>query len=230
MRPFLVLISVFVLSLGGSARAQETIGPWMIEAVPSSATGSGPVQAGGWLNVVNSPVTIQDAFTSFSILDAGLGNLGESFVLELTFADPVMNGEGPDLVLFDARFDAGAFAVSTEFDGFGTELPVTAFIDSGEDRLYFFEFNQPGPFPADVFGAEIDLSDLGLAPNDAVSVIRVRSTNDQTDPLGLGSLQPAAPPVSFAEVPTLGSFGLGAFVLLLLAGSIWRMRKRPRQS
>ncbi len=65
MRRVLIVLG-FVLLVGQPLYAQETIGPFDIGQAPESATGS---MTGVWGNVVNTPVTIDEAFSGFSIID-----------------------------------------------------------------------------------------------------------------------------------------------------------------
>ncbi len=194
MKKIAAAFLLLVLLSGTVTMAQETIGPWMIEAAPVAASEvTSQVDPANWLNVVDAPVTIFEAFTGFSIIDDGFANRLVDTVFEVSFAAPIENVAGPDLVLFDARFDDGTYAVSSDFDGFALEVAVDAFIDSGETRNYFYGNNPGGPFPAAAWGAEIDLTSLGLPLGGQATSFRIRSTNTSTDLLGLGALTPVIP-------------------------------------
>lgn len=215
MRIQRTLVGVTMGLVVSAASAQETIGPWEILAAPVSATlvagGDGTF---GWLNVVDRPVSLSEAFSGFSIIDDGFANADAGTIIEVTFAlGDVVNIDGPDIVLFEARFDDGAYAVSTEYDGFLMEffLPLGAFQDTGVDRDYYYENNNQIN-AADVWAAQIDLSDLGVPLGESVASIRFRATNDLTDPLGIGSLVPTP----------------GALALLGVAGIFAPRRRRGR--
>jgi hypothetical protein len=188
----------------------EVIGPYDIVAAPISASliaGGGPDW--GWLNFEDVTVTVDTAFTGFSVIADGYGSADAGTIVELTLsAHGIPNEPGPDLVLFEARYGKGEYVISTEPD-FSVEIELleSDFNDTGEDRVYFFEFN-PLPIPtiADVWAAEIDLTDLGFGDGELVRTLYFRTTNDQADPLGVGILVPA--PVSILAV------GLGAPTLL----------------
>src|SRR5438477_2025698 len=65
----------------------ETIGPWVIAAAPISARLiAGGTFPSGWLNVVNAPVSYNEAFSGFSIIDRGYANLSSNTIIEMTFA------------------------------------------------------------------------------------------------------------------------------------------------
>src|SRR5262245_27590035 len=61
-----------LLAWFGAVGATETVGPHTIEATPVSAV---LVSGGGvsfkWLNIVNSPLTLDEALTGFSVIDDG---------------------------------------------------------------------------------------------------------------------------------------------------------------
>src|SRR5262245_5693361 len=124
----------------GAVAAVETVGPHTIEATPVSAV---LVSGGGvsfrWLNVVNVPVTVDEALTGFSVIDDGYSNAQSGTVLLLTFAPGALrNGVGPDLVLLDAGNDLNQYRVRTSADGFAHEILVNANTDTGVDRSYFY--------------------------------------------------------------------------------------------
>ena len=124
--------------------AQETIGPFDIAQAPVSATGS---VGATWGNVVNTPVTVNEAFSGFSIIDDGFINISTGDFYEVTFNPPVVNVTGPDIVVFDARYDAGAYTLSTSYDGFSASFVPSSWVDSGVDRLYYY-----GGAGQDLFG------------------------------------------------------------------------------
>ena len=144
--------------------------------------------------------------------ETGWANVPIGTVIEFTFQFPIVNQPGPDLVLFDAQFDPGAYNVSSEFDAFATQFSADPFVYSGVDHNYFFSLSLiAGTFSASVFGAEIDLSDLGVPNGEQVRVIRAATTNVSADPLGMVAIIPEP---SIGCLTLLG-FGLG-----------WRRRRR----
>ena len=100
---------------GRSVSAHETIGPFAISQAPVSATGS---LGGVWGNVVNSPVTVGEAFSGFSIMDDGWINIVADAFFEVTVNPPVINLTGPEIAVFDAPHDTGDYALRTAYDGF----------------------------------------------------------------------------------------------------------------
>ena len=178
---------------GAGSRA-ETIGPWTVTP-PTTATliaGGGP-PTWGWLNVRNAPVSVAEAFTLSPLADTGYANATPGTIVEVGFTPAVVNAPGPDLVMFDARFDDGSYGISTDADGFTTEviLATTDFIDSGLVKVYYYELNPGGISSAGVHGAEIDLSALGVAAGASITRVRFRENNeDACDPIGIGALEP----------------------------------------
>src|SRR5262249_19869110 len=136
----------FVGILGGligmaAMGAGEIIGPYAVIAAPTNAEllgGGGG--AFNWLNVVNTPVTIQEAFTGFSVIADGYANANAGTTFRLTYAPGVVrNDRGPDLVLFDAGGNGGdQYLVSTDYDNFSHQFLVFPTVATGEQRSYFY--------------------------------------------------------------------------------------------
>ncbi len=205
-----LLVALLAVAFAGSANA-TIIGIWDIKAAPVSASALSGAPSGSynqWLNVVDMPIGVDEALSGENILDDGIANMTTDALFELSFAPgSALNITGTDLVLFDARYDAGVYAVSTSFDEFATEitLPVDAFIDTGESRDYYFG-GMSGIYPANIYGAAIDLSMLGVTDGVAVSSIRIRSLySEGADFIGVGSLYVPVP----AAVWLFGSGLLG---------------------
>jgi hypothetical protein len=184
-----------------AARAEaELIGVWDLEApVSAQLLSGGTSEFFDWLNVVNAPVTIEEAFTGFGILDDGYANFSRDTVVELGYEEGVaLNRAGNDLVLFDARFDANSFAVSTSFDEFQNELFLlaSAFVYTGETRHYYYA-GLPEPYTADIWAVAFDMSALGVPEGTSVASIRVRGLEDDGgDLIGVGAIRDAAEPSS----------------------------------
>ena len=184
-----------------SGRAEaELIGFWNLEAPESAELLSGGTSVFfDWLNVVNEPVTIEEAFTGYPILNDGYANLSRDTVVELGYREgAARNRPGSDLVLFDARFDANSYAVSTSYDEFSSELFLLAstFVFTGETRQYYYG-GSPLPFTADIWGVAFDLSALGVPEGSIVDKIRVRSLEDDGgDLIGVGAIREVAEPSS----------------------------------
>lgn len=194
-----------MLASAAVAHAQEVVGPWTIVQVPASATlVSGGVGSWDWLNVLNNPVSVNDAFSGPGLTDDGYANGSTGTTIELTFTPPVVNGPTDDLVLFDAQFDQGAYDVAADHDGFAavTSLPIAAFVDTLVMPSYWYGSSSGGPYPAGVFGAPIELSDIGVPAGATVTKVRFTLTNGGGDPLGMGV---PCPPVAAAEVERLGT-------------------------
>jgi hypothetical protein len=205
--------AVCALAVSACASA-EIIGPWDVQEAPIAAMlippGGGPDW--GWLNIVDEPVDVNEAFSDFSIIADGYASADEGTVVKITLSvSGVPNLPGFDLVLFEARYGAGEYAISTTPD-FAVEVQLlqTDFDDTGVDRVYFYEH---GLFPtlADVWAAPIDLSGLDIGDEELVTTLYFRTTNDQADPLGVGIL-PA--PMS---------------ILVMGVGAATLFRTRPRR-
>ena len=191
MNRIILTFLLIVIGCISQSMAAEVIGPHEVRA-PDSATLVAGTLGGGSLNVVDVLTDINAAFSGESIIDDGYANVDADKAVEVVFDVPVINRAGPDLILYDARYDDGSYVVSTEFDGFVSGLALHAlddFVSTGIVKDYYFNFNGR-IFPATVFAAEIDLSDLGLPLGASVERVRFSATNGRADPLGIGALVP----------------------------------------
>ncbi len=202
-----------------SGVSAETIGQWTLDAAPVQASllaGGGPIW--DWLNIDDSPLTVEEAFTGFSIIDDGYGNAEAGTMVEVIFEDgALVNHDGvPDLVFFEGQFTPGTGMYALTVDGFAGVILGTGglpFIDSGVDRSYYYGFNHQLS-TADVFGAEIDLDFFGVKVGDFVTTLRIEVLTDFRAPLGFGAL----------VIPTPGSFALMAVGAVVVAAH--RRRRR----
>jgi len=188
----------------------ETIGLWDIRSAPVSATfqAGDPLPVIWWININNVDIPISEAFTGMSVIDDGLGNIPPDSLIEMTFqAGTALNISGIDLVIFEARFTPGSYLCYTDYDGFTNPLSVdkTDFSYTGVQKDYYYGLDY-GPFTAEVWGAPIDLSQLGIPMGTSVETIRLRTTSNGMDPLGVGSL-------TVPEPSTLLLLGLGVVML-----------------
>jgi hypothetical protein len=202
--PFLLMFAAGSLVYG------ETIGTWEILSAPKSATfqTGNPQAVINWMNVKNADISISDAFSGMSVIDDGLGNIPTNSVIEMTFAPgTALNKPGTDLVLFEARFTEGSYLLSTSYDGYNSSVSIVQsnFVFTGLNRAYYYGLNS-GPFTAQVWGAPIDLSQLGVPLGQYVNKIRLIAITNGADPLGIGSL-------SIPEPVTLLLLGIGAAAL-----------------
>ena len=158
-----VLILVLAFSRSSSA---TMIGSWDVQSAPTSASmlrGETSGYMNAWVNTANAPISVNDALSGPNILDAGIGNLNFS-LFQLTFdSGSVLNNAGDDLVLFDARYDAGAYAISSSYDGFSNTFRIasSAFINTGESRSYYLEgWPNPRSFSATIYGVSLYVFDM----------------------------------------------------------------------
>jgi len=179
-----------VVSCSGAAfdlALADEIGPWTVRPATSAELIEGGGGAWGWINVINTYVSINNAFSGAPIVDDGYANADAGTIIEVVFDPPVANRPGPDLVMFDVRWDAGEYLISTDFDDFLAQAAPSV-IDSGEGREYYYALNWYGPFPGDIWGGEIDFSDLDVPSGAAVARVRFETSNDAGDPLGIGAI------------------------------------------
>lgn len=176
-------------ALAGVALADETIGTWTVRAPTSASIVTDLGGSWDWLNVVNEAIDVNIAFSGESIIGDGYANASAGQEVQVIFDPPVVNLEGNDLVLYDARFDDGVYSVRSGFDGFAASVGVGSFVDTGEDRSYYYDLDN-GPFPADIWGAALDLSDIGVPLGSSIAAIRFRAENDACDPVGIGAIVP----------------------------------------
>jgi hypothetical protein len=202
----LFLLIFFICSLGYG----ENIGPWDILSAPTSSTfeSGNPMASIDWINVNNVNISISDAFAGMSVIDDGIGNIPSGSIIDMTFAPgTALNTTGIDLVVFEARFDAGSYLISTSYDNYNTTVSIVQsnFVFTGISKGYYYGLNH-GPYSAQVWGAPIDLSQLGVPEGQYVDNIKLIATFNGADPLGVGSL-------SIPEPTTLLLLGLGAMLL-----------------
>lgn len=219
----LAIVAPFLLA-ASRGFGSETIGPYTIISAPISATlTSGGGAQFNWLNVVNAPVSISDAFTGFSMIADGYANAQSGTTIVVTFASGVLhNGPGTDLILFDADNDVNTYRIATSYNNFTSETILTAqdFVDTGVDRSYYY--GGAGPTTYNITAAEIDLSSMGVPAGATVGQVRLFTEGPSDDPLGLATVQ--------AAVPTLSEWGLAVMLLLLLAAGAMIILRRTRSA
>jgi hypothetical protein len=123
------------------------------------------------------------------------------------------------------RFDSGNYLISTDWDAHASSLPVASsdFIDTGEERAYFFD-SVPFP-PRAIWGAALDLSDLGVSDGGTVFTLRIEMTpGPSNDVLGIGSL------VEPQDVPALGVRWSAGFAVILMSLSTGLLALRQRRA
>jgi hypothetical protein len=212
---FLAVVLILVLAFSRSSSA-TMIGSWDVQSAPTSASMLSGTTSGylnTWMNVVNTPISVNDALSGPNILDAGIANLNNA-LFQLTFGSgSVLNNAGDDLVLFDSRYDAGSYAISSSYDDFSNVLSIKSadFITTGESREYYLENVPYPPSPGNIYGVSIDLALLGIPDGAEVTDFRVWSLNGmRSDFIGMGSLSPSASPAAHAPEPaTMLLFGAG---------------------
>jgi hypothetical protein len=204
------------------AQAAEIIGPYTIVATPIAASlvsGGGP--SFNWLNIANTPVSVNDAFTGFGVIDDGYANAASGSTLLLTFAPgTLVNQSGPDLVLFDADDNLNVYLVSTSADGFSHPIAASATASTGVTRNYFL--GGTGPSSYGVFATTIDLSAFGIPAEQAVNQVQIFTEGPSNDPLGLGVLAPST------QVPVGSTWVALTTGLLTAAGWLLHRRRRTR--
>ena len=215
------IITTFLFAMRPASA--EVIGIWDIQSSPISASViSGGIPIGflnQWLNVSNIAITPNDALSGMSILDDGIANLTFGTTYQLTYEPgAVLNiAAGPDLVLFDARYDAGSYMVSTSYDNFANEIfiPIADFLDTTVSRDYYFGGVPDEIFSTDIWGATIELSLLGVPQGVTVDHIRVRGVGAETsaDFIGVGSFTGSLIPIP----PAVWLFGSGLLGLVGIA-------------
>lgn len=188
-------ISGFVCALGLCAGAQaENIAADLIAiAAPQSAVQTQGAPLTNWLNVVNAPVTVNQAFSAFNIVDDGFANVSAGTEIEVTFAPGhLVNARGPDLVLVEAGFDqTDVYLISTGHDSFDSHRLVTPTKDTAYYQVFYVAGG--GQLFFQIFAAAIDLSDFGVPFGASVERVRFFAEGPGCDPLGVGVLLPLCP-------------------------------------
>ena len=178
----------FLLVLARSAYASENVGTWIVESA-SSADFLAPPNPNTWTNVNSVPVDPELALVSSPIVDQGYGNAATGTTIDFTFDGGLLNQAGPDFALFEAFYltDLPTYALSSDHDAFVATFAVSdpSFVDTTVSYNLYIAFT--GPYSGQVYGAEIDLSDLGVPEFDTVNVVRMVASNANGDPLGLAA-------------------------------------------
>ena len=89
--PYSAIVLLFAFVFSNVTMAQETIGLWTVNAPDSASQISGAFDPNSWLNVVNAPVTVDEAFSGESILDEGFANSAPGLTFEVVFNNGVIN-------------------------------------------------------------------------------------------------------------------------------------------
>jgi len=171
-------------------QSTSTIGPWDLIAPDSATLLSGGGASFYWLNVVNAPVTVEEAMTSVPMDVQGFANPDYGTEIQVDFQSGVVNNPGADLVMLESAFDKGSYAIYSDYDNYVARVDVyttNGIIASDQDYYY----NGGGPYYARVFGMEIDLSDMGVPAGAMVHSLRFRCIDSTCDPIGLGMISDA---------------------------------------
>lgn len=179
-------LAPFLFAVPAAAQAQ-TLGPWELTPPDSASTIVSTGTSFDWLNVVNNPLTISEAMSSSPIESAGYANAATGDVVEVAFLGGVTNQAGADLVMLDSQFDVGLYAISSDFDGFVASVNADmAFGVNVHSTSYYYQ--SAGPYAADVYGVEIDLSDIGVPNGATVTSLRFAALNGGCDPISLAKI------------------------------------------
>lgn len=140
-----------------------------------------------WLNVNNAALTLNEAMTSMPVEDAGFANADVGTVVEVRFSGGVTNNVGPDLAMVDSQYDVGSYAIRSDYDGFAASVVAdTAFGNYCLSTSYWYQGF--GPYAADLYAVEIDLSDLGVPAGATVFALRFEALNTACDPITLAKI------------------------------------------
>jgi len=188
----LILLSVVAVPMADCKAQQSTstIGPWDLIAPDSASLISGGGISFYWLNVVNTPVTVEEAMTSVPMDIQGFANPDSGTKIQVNFQNGVENHPGPDFVMLESAFDKGTYAIYSDYDNY--VAGVNVFTTNGiivSDQDYYY--NGAGPYNAKIFGMEFDLSDMGVPAGAMVHSLRFTCVDSTCDPVGLGMISDA---------------------------------------
>ena len=186
MKVISIAVLVGSLCLGRPATAEIIYGPWTF--TDAAFADVAMVLVGGELHVFPEKAALC-SLNSASVLEGftpecGLINIGlqtpppakqqNANYFQLDFTDDMaVNGPGPDIIFFDARFsnDPYEFAVRVEGQLFGF------FVTFGVED--FVNIGRPGPSDAvsqsDIYALEINLDAFAIAPFATVDAIQFRA-------------------------------------------------------
>lgn len=178
--------AVAALALTAGIASAETIGGYTIVDTPIRAVQlSGGGALWDWLNVVNAPVTINDAFSGSLLADDGYANGNAGTTVQCTFAaGALVNNPGVDFIFVDSRYSFNEYNIFIDADGFTTPQFAGGAAGTGEFRSYFYAGG--GPFTAELVVYAFDLSSWGVAPGGVVTDVRFTGLSSEIDPIGFG--------------------------------------------
>jgi hypothetical protein len=203
MKPLVRILPLLVSVSAFSARADVIVGPYSFAntaLIDGVVQVEGPTWANGWLDGTDSHpylYTFEQLVASQwdDIVLLGATDVGSDMVFEAAFANNVLvNGPGPDLIMFDAAEPSGysiAFASSGGYTPYRDYAPPV--IDIGVEHPYWWWGpNGVGLVWLKVWAIEIDLSSFGFAEGYVVTAFRFRG-DEGADPLGAAALHTEAP-------------------------------------
>ncbi len=221
--PMFIVLCLLVPGLGGAAPVSVggyTFGAgeeaFADDASLVSGVITGPDEAG-----IRSTLVGSDISDSFNTGDSGGG------IVEVEFIDnAIVNGPGPDLVIFELSGDRPAgtpdpreiFGISV-FDGSGFPAFVTVTpVATG--------FPDPADSTLDVFAVEVDLGSFGIPLGGTSSLVRLHIYNanlgsKSADLTALGALNSVVPEPSTGVLCCLGVL-LGTGIRRPSRDSMWR--------
>ena len=187
----------------------ETIGGFDVKWVPSGVIVTPPIASPEWLNVVNTPISLETALINAPIADQGVANVPQGTTILFEFYEESLNAlDGDDLVLVDAALGSASYLVSFDPGGPSVAISAADLVPTGEVRSYFTSEPGGAQVTASVRAVGIDLSDLGFDSGTGLSGIYVTVTSPGgANLLGVGSLNGKLPLYPL-NLPTVSDIAL----------------------
>lgn len=196
------------------AMSQTTLGSYTFNDAAFGDTlvesDGGTYSGGNWLNTTNADPGNPGYLTGVGF-ETGIANIGLSNPVTYTigYTGGILNVAGADLGIVVARYseDPLDFAVSEDGVNFTSFTTIAANTANSTGEMFDYFYQGGGPFQAELFVHEVDLSDYGVALGNSVLATSVIGTT-QLDLIRVAGLHPVPEPSTFAGL------GLGALVLL----------------
>ena len=182
------LWAILLIWAGASFASAQSRSTNDLVAPDSAALLAGGGPSFGWLHVVNAPLTLEEAMTIMPVQHGGYANAVKSTVISVEFDYGVVNRPGVDFAIIDGQYDVGNYRLTTDYDGFTSQVIVNMATGSSIGTETYFYGVTGSTTSADVVSLEVDLASFAIPPGAVVHELRFETLDNQCDPIGLARM------------------------------------------